>query len=83
MLTKFLINTESSKSEPCSLEFHGPFAASESEVRHIMNFIQKEKNAIKGLLSLHSYSQLIAYPYGFQQGKFTPDVEEQVYLFLC
>uniref|UniRef100_A0A6J0V646 Carboxypeptidase A2 n=1 Tax=Pogona vitticeps TaxID=103695 RepID=A0A6J0V646_9SAUR len=50
---------------PCSDSYHGPKANSEVEVRSIVEFIKSHGN-VKAFLSIHSYSQLLMFPYGYQ-----------------
>ncbi|NXL68612.1 CBPA2 Carboxypeptidase, partial [Chordeiles acutipennis] len=52
-------------SNPCSESYHGPSANSEVEVKSIVNFIKNHGN-IQAFLTLHSYSQLLMYPYGYK-----------------
>ncbi|XP_032842632.1 carboxypeptidase A2 [Tyto alba] len=52
-------------SNPCSESYRGPSANSEVEVRSVVNFIKKHGN-IRAFLTLHSYSQLLMYPYGYK-----------------
>ncbi|KFQ34612.1 Carboxypeptidase A2, partial [Merops nubicus] len=52
-------------SYPCSESYRGPRAESEVEVKSVVNFIKKHGN-IKAFLTLHSYSQLLMYPYGYK-----------------
>ncbi|KFO29345.1 Carboxypeptidase A2 [Fukomys damarensis] len=49
---------------PCSDSYHGPRANSEVEVKSIVDFI-KSHGAVKAFLTLHSYSQLLMFPYGY------------------
>ncbi|XP_029472695.1 carboxypeptidase A1-like [Rhinatrema bivittatum] len=49
---------------PCSETYRGPRAHSESEVKAIADFVQAHGN-IKGFVSIHSYSQLLLFPYGY------------------
>ncbi|CAO2603045.1 Carboxypeptidase A4 [Lemmus lemmus] len=51
-------------SNPCSDTYHGKFANSEVEVKSIVDFVTKHGN-IKAYISIHSYSQLLLYPYGY------------------
>ncbi|NXO54575.1 CBPA1 Carboxypeptidase, partial [Aramus guarauna] len=48
---------------PCSDTYHGPYANSEPEVKAIVDFVKSHGN-IKAFVSIHSYSQLLLYPYG-------------------
>ncbi|XP_054845366.1 carboxypeptidase A2-like [Eublepharis macularius] len=52
-------------SNPCSDSYHGPSANSEVEVRSIVDFIKSHGN-VKAFVSIHSYSQLMMYPYGYK-----------------
>ncbi|XP_077197089.1 carboxypeptidase A2-like [Paroedura picta] len=52
-------------SNPCSDSYHGPSANSEAEVRSIVEFIKSHGN-VKAFISIHSYSQLMMYPYGYK-----------------
>ncbi|KAI4894855.1 hypothetical protein NFI96_003243 [Prochilodus magdalenae] len=53
-----------SSSNPCSETYHGPFAHSEPEVSAIVDFVQTHGN-LKAFVSIHSYSQMLLYPYGY------------------
>ncbi|XP_006120382.2 carboxypeptidase A2 [Pelodiscus sinensis] len=50
---------------PCSDSYHGPSANSEVEVKNVVNFIKNHGN-IKAFLTLHSYSQLLMFPFGYK-----------------
>uniref|UniRef100_A0A8C9UQU7 Carboxypeptidase A4 n=1 Tax=Spermophilus dauricus TaxID=99837 RepID=A0A8C9UQU7_SPEDA len=65
---------EGSSDNPCSEVYHGPHAHSEVEVKSVVDFIQKHGN-FKCFIDLHSYSQLLMYPYGYTVKK-APDAEE-------
>nr|XP_023400394.1 carboxypeptidase A4 [Loxodonta africana] len=65
---------EGSSDNPCSEVYHGPHANSEVEVKSVVNFIQEHGN-FKCFIDLHSYSQLLMYPYGYTVSK-APDAEE-------
>ncbi|XP_017292307.1 carboxypeptidase A5 [Kryptolebias marmoratus] len=51
-------------SYPCSETYCGPRAHSESEVKSIVDFVKSHGN-IKAFISIHSYSQMLMYPYGY------------------
>ncbi|XP_075413508.1 carboxypeptidase A5 [Tenrec ecaudatus] len=53
-----------SSKNPCSETYRGPFAQSEPEVAAIVKFITTH-GKIKVLISIHSYSQMLMYPYGY------------------
>ncbi|NXC42777.1 CBPA1 Carboxypeptidase, partial [Penelope pileata] len=63
-----------SSSNPCSETYHGPYAHSESEVKSIVDFILGHGN-VKALISIHSYSQMLMFPYGYKRTP-APDYEE-------
>lgn len=54
----------SSKDE-CSLIYAGKRAESEIEVKHISQLLYSNRNRIVMYLSLHSFSQMILWPYGY------------------
>ena len=64
--------------EPCSSTFRGPFPESESETRHIARFIKGNSDVIKAVISVHSYAQMILYPFNFALGKYPKNNDEQV-----
>ncbi|KAM6937603.1 carboxypeptidase A4 [Xenentodon cancila] len=51
-------------SSPCSDSYHGPSAHSEVEVKNMVNLIKSHGN-FKSFISVHAYSQLLMYPYGY------------------
>ncbi|XP_047203321.1 carboxypeptidase A1-like [Girardinichthys multiradiatus] len=53
-----------SSKNPCSNIYCGPMAHSEPEVASIVNFVRSHGN-IKAFISIHSYSQMLLYPYGY------------------
>ncbi|NXX83071.1 CBPA1 Carboxypeptidase, partial [Urocolius indicus] len=61
-------------SNPCSETYHGPSANSEPEVKAIVDFVKNHGN-IKAFISIHSYSQLLLYPYGYTKTP-VPDKDE-------
>ncbi|XP_076812829.1 carboxypeptidase B-like [Clavelina lepadiformis] len=69
--------SEASSPSTCSLTYHAAFAGSESEIRHLTQFITEQKEGIKAFITLHSYSQLILYPYCYARNTYTPDHDEQ------
>ncbi|XP_071895247.1 carboxypeptidase A2 isoform X1 [Anas platyrhynchos] len=52
-------------SNPCSDSYRGPSANSEVEVKSVVDFIKNHGNVV-AFLTLHSYSQLLMYPYGYK-----------------
>ncbi|XP_006031900.1 carboxypeptidase A1 [Alligator sinensis] len=63
-----------SSRNPCSETYHGPHANSEPEVKAIVDFVKQHGN-IKAFISIHSYSQLLLYPYGYTKTP-VPDQKE-------
>ncbi|XP_053174972.1 carboxypeptidase A4 [Scomber japonicus] len=49
---------------PCSDSYHGPSPHSEIEVQNVVNLIRSHGN-FKSFISIHAYSQLLMYPYGY------------------
>uniref|UniRef100_A0A8B9KXX7 Carboxypeptidase A2 n=1 Tax=Astyanax mexicanus TaxID=7994 RepID=A0A8B9KXX7_ASTMX len=49
---------------PCSDSYHGPSAQSEIEVKNVVDLVKNHGN-FKAFISIHSYSQLLMYPYGY------------------
>ncbi|NXW61681.1 CBPA1 Carboxypeptidase, partial [Eurystomus gularis] len=54
-----------SSSNPCSEIYRGPYAHSEREVKAIVDFIHSHGN-VKSVISIHSYSQMLLFPYGYK-----------------
>ncbi|KAM7002795.1 carboxypeptidase A4 [Tautogolabrus adspersus] len=52
---------------PCSDSYHGLSAHSEIEVKNVVNLIKSHGN-FKSFISVHAYSQLLMYPYGYSCG---------------
>ncbi|NXX83069.1 CBPA1 Carboxypeptidase, partial [Urocolius indicus] len=63
-----------SSSNPCSETYHGPYPNSESEVKAIVDFILGHGN-VKSVISIHSYSQMLLFPYGYKTEP-APDYQE-------
>uniref|UniRef100_A0AAR2J9F0 Carboxypeptidase A1 n=1 Tax=Pygocentrus nattereri TaxID=42514 RepID=A0AAR2J9F0_PYGNA len=53
-----------SSSNPCSETYRGTYAHSEPEVKAIVDFVTSHGN-LKAFVSIHSYSQMLLYPYGY------------------
>lgn len=52
-------------SNPCSDTFCGYKPESEIEVKNVADFIRKHKSSIKAYITVHSYSQLLLFPYSY------------------
>ncbi|XP_030627834.1 carboxypeptidase A1-like [Chanos chanos] len=59
---------------PCSQTYHGPYANSESEVKSIVDFVKSHGN-LKAFVSIHSYSQMLLYPYGYTMSPSNDEAE--------
>ncbi|KAM6972943.1 carboxypeptidase A1-like [Aplochiton taeniatus] len=56
--------TAGSSDNPCSETYRGPSAHSEPEIKAIVDFVKSHAN-LKAFVSIHSYSQMLLYPYGY------------------
>ncbi|XP_042571805.1 carboxypeptidase A1-like isoform X2 [Cyprinus carpio] len=63
-----------SSGNPCSETYRGPRANSESEVKAIVDFV-KSHGKLKAYVSIHSYSQMLLYPYGYTHTPAKDDAE--------
>lgn len=57
-------NGSGSSADPLQFDFAGSSFNSEPEVKCLSEFLAKESQHIMAFISLHSYSQLIMFPYG-------------------
>lgn len=67
----------SASEDPCSFLYHGKEPNSEPEIRHLSNFILQKSNVINAVVSLHSYAQVIVFPFNYQQGIYPTNSVEQ------
>ncbi|XP_044251839.2 zinc carboxypeptidase [Drosophila takahashii] len=60
-------NSTGSSSDPTRYDFAGPSAGSELETQRLIEFIRANaaKEQIKTYIALHSYSQMLMFPYGY------------------
>ncbi|KFQ34613.1 Carboxypeptidase A1, partial [Merops nubicus] len=63
-----------SSGNPCSETYRGPYPHSEREVKAIVDFILGHGN-VKSVISIHSYSQMLLFPYGYKTAP-APDHQE-------
>lgn len=68
-------NVDGSSSDPGNETFHGPQAFSEPETRAVKAWVDSTPNTTT-LLTLHTYSQLVLYPWGGQYDG-VPDARDQ------
>ncbi|XP_041058764.1 carboxypeptidase A1-like [Carcharodon carcharias] len=52
----------------CSETYYGPYVNSEKEVKAIVDFVKNHGN-FKAFIDVHSYSQLLLFPYGYTSTK--------------
>ncbi|MBW3890960.1 hypothetical protein HHB72_11030, partial [Neisseria meningitidis] len=57
--------TVGASSNPCSDTFCGQTPESEIEVKNVADFIRRNKSIIKSYITVHSYSQLLLFPYSY------------------
>uniref|UniRef100_A0A2K6PHJ3 Carboxypeptidase B n=1 Tax=Rhinopithecus roxellana TaxID=61622 RepID=A0A2K6PHJ3_RHIRO len=50
---------------PCDETYCGPAAESEKETKALADFIRNNLSSIKAYLTIHSYSQMLIYPYSY------------------
>ncbi|KAI8036814.1 hypothetical protein M5D96_010124 [Drosophila gunungcola] len=64
-------NTTGSSSDPTRYDFAGPSAGSELETQRLIQFIRSNvaKEQIKTYIALHSYSQMLMFPYGYTKDR--------------
>ncbi|XP_020615323.1 carboxypeptidase B-like [Orbicella faveolata] len=60
---------------PCSEIYHGRAAMSEREVQSVANFLQSQGHRLVGYLDIHSYSQILMFPWGYTKRR-NKDYEE-------
>ncbi|XP_062848103.1 carboxypeptidase B-like [Trichomycterus rosablanca] len=58
--------TLGASTNPCSDVYCGISAESEIEVKNVANFIRKNKSILKAYITIHSYSQLLLFPYSYK-----------------
>lgn len=56
-------------SNPCHDTYCGPYPASEPEVEAVIKFLNLKKEEIKGYITMHSYSQMVLFPYSYTKEK--------------
>ncbi|KAG2462288.1 CBPB1 Carboxypeptidase, partial [Polypterus senegalus] len=57
--------TVGASKQPCSETYCGSRVESEIEVKAVADFIRKNRSIIKAYLTIHSYSQLLLFPYSY------------------
>ncbi|MEE6500955.1 hypothetical protein FKM82_004009 [Ascaphus truei] len=64
-----------SSDDPCSEIYCGTAAESEKETQNVANFIRRHVDSIKAYITVHSYSQMLLYPFSYTF-KHAPNCEE-------
>ncbi|NXB80263.1 CBPB2 Carboxypeptidase, partial [Donacobius atricapilla] len=59
----------------CQETYCGPYPESEPEVKAVARFVRDHKDTIKAYITMHSYSQLVLFPYSYTRNK-SKDHEE-------
>ncbi|XP_063772029.1 carboxypeptidase B-like [Pseudophryne corroboree] len=54
-----------SSDDPCTEIYCGHSAESEKETKNVASFIRRNLDSIKAYISIHSYSQMLLYPYSY------------------
>ncbi|KAM8953961.1 mast cell carboxypeptidase A-like [Pelodytes ibericus] len=54
-----------SSDDPCSEVYCGPSAESEKETKNVANFLRFNAETVKAYISIHSYSQMLMYPFSY------------------
>ncbi|NXS95466.1 CBPB2 Carboxypeptidase, partial [Jacana jacana] len=60
---------EGASSYECHETYCGPYPESEPEVKAVARFIRDHKDTIKAYITMHSYSQLVLFPYSYTREK--------------
>ncbi|XP_039601192.1 carboxypeptidase B2 isoform X1 [Polypterus senegalus] len=61
--------TEGASANPCDSTYCGPFPESELETKAVAQFLRRNKHTIKLYISIHSYSQMLLFPYSYTMNK--------------
>jgi len=62
--------------DPCGQTYAGPKAFSEIETSNLANYLLSHNDTLKAYLTLHSYSDLFMYEYGYKPNTYPPDVDD-------
>lgn len=63
----------------CKETYCGPYPESEPEVKAVARFVRDHKDIIKAYITMHSYSQLVLFPYSYTMDR-SKDHDELVSL---
>ena len=62
-------------SDPCSEAFHGEEPLSEKEVQSVARFLESQKKRLVGYLDIHSYGQMLLFPWGYTKEQTKDHIE--------
>lgn len=79
---EFSAESVSTFGSPCSELYPGTTAFSAAETRALAYYLQDPQNNVKGFFDLHSYGQLLMYPYSWNCDAMVPDEEDLLELGL-
>ena len=62
-------------SDPCSEAFRGEEPLSEKEVQSVARFLESQKKRLVGYLDIHSYGQMLLFPWGYTKEQTKDHIE--------
>ena len=72
---EFFYKVRGASSDPCSEAFHGEESLSEKEVQSVARFLETQKKRLVGYLDIHSYGQMLLFPWGYTQEQSKDHIE--------
>ncbi|XP_054848139.1 carboxypeptidase B2 [Eublepharis macularius] len=66
---------EGASDDACDDTYCGPYPESEPEVKAVVRFLRRHRDHIKAYITMHSYSQMVLFPYSYTFNK-SKDHEE-------
>lgn len=73
------VTEEGASPYECHEIYCGPYPESEPEVKAVARFVRDHKDIIKAYITMHSYSQMVLFPYSYTREK-SKDHDELVSL---
>uniref|UniRef100_A0A8D0HB70 Carboxypeptidase B2 n=1 Tax=Sphenodon punctatus TaxID=8508 RepID=A0A8D0HB70_SPHPU len=55
--------------DECREIYCGPYPESEPEVKAVANFVKQHRDRIKAYITMHSYSQMVLFPYSYTRNR--------------
>lgn len=71
----FFYKVRGASSDPCSEAFHGEEPLSEKEVQSVARFLESQKKRLVGYLDIHSYGQMLLFPWGYTKEQTKDHIE--------